>query len=508
MAAALGMTIFCLDAFTKADLSVAALYVLVLLIAVGGGRATHRSTIVGWSLACGTLTVVGYAVYALRGAGPLAGAHAAINLTILIIATILLLHAYDVEMSGAASEQSYRRVFDTLAIAIWEHDFTPVAQAVADLRSQGVSDLKAYLAEHPAFVIAARRMVRITDVNATALAMMGVPSKDMFFSHLAGFLPETDESFSDCILAIDERRPLFQAETRVVPFVGDPIDIVVTFGLGPDASLDRVPGSVLDVSQRKRLEAQVVRTREELARVRRTSALGALSATLAHEIHQPLSAVQSYADAAGRWLNRSEPDLAEAHQALQGLGRAMTCARGVMHRVRGLAGSLPLDPSPIDLTELIPSALALVAHEVAESGSRVRLNVPLYPVNVLGDEILLKQVLVDLIGNAVRAMAGTPAVDRLVDLDVHVEASRVRVRLSDRGEGWSEAVLADAFQNFYTSERSEVELGLAICRMVVHRHDGALTLSNRVDGGASVEIILPLHRAPGTPTDGEVTTTA
>jgi signal transduction histidine kinase len=493
LAAVLAAFIFWFDAFTTDDLAVASLYVLVLLIGSSVSGPARRTAIIAWATICVALAMLGYCIFESHGAPPLALAHLAISLTVLLVTTFLLLRNQSINSSKERSDRRFRIVFDTLAIAIWEHDFTPIVAELTRLRESGVTDIRRYVAEHPKFVVQMRRSVRITDVNATALTMMGVTSKQDFFSHLSGFLPETDDSFAECIVAIDERRPLFQTEAIVMPLNGAPRQVIVAFGLGPDASLDRVPGSILDVSHRRALEIQILRTREELADSHRTSAVAAMSASIAHELNQPMSAIQSYADAASRWLTRSPPNLTEARDALAGLTLGVQHARMVMQRVRALVGESRIELCEIELDGLIATTVALMRREAAEHGARI-LIIPATEetLTVNGDRILLKQVLINLITNAIQAMVNTPPDRRIVTLTLDQKDDQAVVTVADAGPGWDPAEAGKVFGSFFTTKRTGMGLGLSIAKMVVDRHDGSISRRNGTGGGAIAEVTLPL----------------
>ena len=496
-AAALAATIFCLDAFTSDDRAVASLYVLVLLIGSSVDGQIRRVAIVAWSLMCAALAVLGYWIFRPSGAPPLAVAHLGISLTVLLVATILLLRNQSMNSSIERIDRRYRIMFDTLAIAIWEHDFTVVADELKRLREIGVTDIRRYVAEHPDFVVEMRRSVRITDVNATALTMMGVASKEDFFSHLSGFLPETDDSFSECIVAIDERRPLFQTEAIVMPLNGEPRQIIVAFGLGAEATLDRVPGSILDVSHRRALETQILRTREELAEAQRSSLVSAMSASIAHELNQPMSAIQSFADAATRWLSRSPPNLKEAQEALAGLTSGVEHARTVMQRVRALVGQSRIDLCDVELEGLIATAVALMRREAAEHGARLII-IPATEetLKVRGDRILLKQVLINLITNAIQAMTDTPLDRRIVTITLDRKGDQATIEVTDAGTGWDDTETGNVFGSFFTTKRNGMGLGLSIAKRVVERHEGTINRRNADGGGAVVALTLPLSVEP------------
>lgn len=493
MAASLAVVVFLLDAFTSQALAVAVLYVLVLLTAALGDPANRRRRIIRWYATCLVLSFAGFGIFEARGAPPLAIAHLGISITVLSATAFLLLHANAMDTAVRLGERRYRNVFDTLSMAIWEHDFSPVVDEIRRVRASGVDDLRRHVEENPRFVVEMRRLVRITDVNAAALKMMGVATSEEFFSHLSDFLPESDESFAECILALDERRLLFQAETVVLPSGREPRQIIVSFGLGPDACLDRVPGSILDVTGRKALERQIARARTDLAEAQRSGALAAMSASIAHELHQPMSAIQSYADAARRWMGRSPPNPEEATAALSGLTQAVGHARTVMHRVRSLVGNARIDFAQIELRELLVTTIAMLERDAGEAGARVSIeSEDDDAILVRGDRILLKQVFVNLITNAFQAMDGVPASRRLVTLFLERGRDEVIVRVSDRGPGWDPSAASKVFGSFYTTKENGMGLGLSISRTTVERHGGKIELRPADGGGASVEVCLPL----------------
>lgn len=485
-AALLAAGIFAVDSFTRFHSGVATLYVLVLLIA---GSRMARHSLIGWALASAALATASFGI--AHGDAPSldAALRLLVSLAANAVTTALLLHRAALDARMAREERRYATMTDTLAIAIWEHDFRPVAEAVAALRAGGVTDLPGYLRAHPDFVAATRRLVRITDVNQTALDLMGVPNKAAFFRRLGDFLPDTDASFADCILAIDEQRPMFQAETQVHAADGAPIDILVAFSLAPGTSLDRVPGSILDIRQRKRLETTVERTRIELERVQRTAAIGAMSASIAHEINQPISALQSYADAAGRWLARPEPDLDEVRLSLAGLNRAVANVHAVIQRVRSLVGGGQGELVSLELGTLIDETLAIAARDLDAHGARLHFVGDANPA-VLGDAILLQHLLLNLITNALQAMEGAGVADRRIDLTLTADGAQITLLLRDHGPGLDPA-MAQPFETFATTKPGGMGLGLSICRSILDLHGGRIGLSNHPDGGALATIELP-----------------
>ncbi len=486
-ASLLALGIFWIDSFTSFHSAIATLYVVVLLLA---GAGLDRRQLIGWALSCAALTLASFMIVHRGAPASEAMLRLLVSLAANAVTAALLLHRVALDARMAREERRYATMTDTLAIAIWEHDFRPVAEAIAGVRARGVTDLAAYLRAHPDFVAETRRLVRITDVNQTALDLMGVPSKAAFFRKLGDFLPETDASFADCILAIDEQRPMFQAETQVHAADGSPIDIIVAFSLAPGTCLARVPGSILDVRPRKRLETTVERTRIELERVQRTAAIGAMSASIAHEINQPIAAVQSYAEAAARWLARPEPDLDEVRLALTGLGQAVANIHTVIRRVRSLVGGAQGEMQSLGLGSLVADTLTIAARDLDAHGARIRVS-PLGEPRVMGDSILLKHLLLNLITNALQAMEAAGVSDKRMELALEPRNGRVQLLLRDHGPGLDPAMV-QPFETFATTKPGGMGLGLSICRSIVELHDGWIALSNHPDGGAIATIDLPL----------------
>ncbi|OAN66893.1 PAS domain-containing sensor histidine kinase [Sphingomonas sp. TDK1] len=486
-AALLALGIFWIDSFTSFHSAIATLYVLVLLLA--GANLTRRQ-LLGWAVTCAALTLTSFVVVHRDAPATEAVLRLLVSIAANTVTTALLLHRITLDQRMAREERRYTTMTDTLAVAIWEHDFSCVDAAIHALRACGVTDLRAYLRAHPEFVVEIRRQVRITDVNKTALELMGVPNKAAFFRKLSDFLPETDASFADCILAIDERRPMFQAETQVIAADGTPIDIIIAFSLAPGTCLAHVPGSILDVRQRKRLESTVERTRMELERVQRTVAIGAMSASIAHEINQPISALQSYADSAARWLARPEPDLDEVRLSLAGLNQAVANVHAVIQRVRSLVGGSQGEMAPLRLGTLVADTLAIAARDLDAHGARIHVAALSEPT-VVGDRILLKHLLLNLITNALQAMESAGIADKRMDLTLHANDDHVLLLLRDHGPGLSTDI-TEPFETFATTKPGGMGLGLSICRSIVELHDGRIALSNHPDGGALAAIELPI----------------
>lgn len=355
-AASLVAVIFTVDMLTPAEMPFASLYVLVLLVA--GWDADNRE-IVAWTAGCVSLATVTFLWEVDLEHDIASDVRFGISLTA-IGCTAFLVARHSAAEALRLSELRYRTIFNTLAVAICEYDFRPAREAIEAARAGGVSDLRRYVAEHPEFVRTVRRAVRVRDANDMAVTLLGVPSKAEFFRTLGDILPDENDAFGECLLAIDEGRATFMCETRARTWNGDPLPVIVALSFPPGAGFDRITGCLVDLSDRVRMQATIDRTRAELDKALRVASLGELSASIAHEVNQPLSAVMSYAHASRRWLSRERPDLLEARAAVDSAISAAQTASEVIKRIRKLLGKIAPDRAPVLVETVISDAVRMI----------------------------------------------------------------------------------------------------------------------------------------------------
>jgi signal transduction histidine kinase/GAF domain-containing protein len=255
-------------------------------------------------------------------------------------------------------------------------------------------------------------------------------------------------------------------------------------------------GSVMDVTAIRQAEHELHKTQTDLAHVMRVTSLGELTASIAHEVNQPLGAVLINADACLSWLNHKQPNLAEAHAALERIVRDGTRAGEVIRRVRTLAKKAETKLAPLNLNDALSEALTLVQHEL--SSARVALRMELargLPV-ILADKVQLQQVILNLVINGIEAMQ--PITDRARELLIRTEqdgAQQVRVSVKDCGVGFSAEGAGQLFNTFFTTKSSGLGMGLSICRSIIEFHGGRIWAAPNVPHGATIEFTLPVNPA-------------
>ena len=255
---------------------------------------------------------------------------------------------------------------------------------------------------------------------------------------------------------------------------------------------DQLSGLFLDITDRKAAETEAELQRQEVNHLMRVSVLGELSGAIAHEVNQPLTAILSNAQAALYLLGRDSPNLVEVRDALQDIVQEDNRAGEVIQRLRGLLKKGESRSEPVDLNELVDSTTALLRSEMIDRRVTVETELAAVLPTVFGDSVQLQQVLLNLIINAMDAMASTPVEQRRVNICTReTQTGTIEVLVKDHGPGIKPANGKQVFEPFYTTKDHGLGLGLTICSTIIHKHEGTLNLKNDDAGGAIAEFSLP-----------------
>ena len=249
-----------------------------------------------------------------------------------------------------------------------------------------------------------------------------------------------------------------------------------------------------DITEGKRAEEALREMQTQLAHANRVATIGQLTATIAHEVNQPIGATVTNAMAALRWLDRPAPDLAEVRQVLGRIVREGQRAGAVVGRVRNLVKKTAPQNDRVEIDVAIREVIELTGSEALKNGVSVRTELKSGLPLVEGDRVELQQVVLNLLMNAFEALSVLEEGPR----EVRIEAGRdelggVLVAVRDTGPGLASATLEHLFRAFYTTKPSGLGLGLSICRSIIESHGGRLWASANSPRGAIFQFTVPAH---------------
>jgi len=245
-------------------------------------------------------------------------------------------------------------------------------------------------------------------------------------------------------------------------------------------------------SARRLAELEIARLRSNLAHVARINSMGELTASLAHELNQPLTAILANVHVGSRMLATGSMPSAEVREIFAEVAADARRAGEVIRRIRGLLLKEELKFVPLDIGKVLREVLVLVRTDAIMKRATMGLEIdPALPL-VRGDRVQLQQVLLNLIMNGLEAMEETPAEDRKLVIRMEKKGQQILVALQDAGVGIPEENLGQIFSPFFTSKPRGLGMGLAICRSIIEAHGGKIWPENNPAGGTTLHFSLPL----------------
>jgi len=252
-----------------------------------------------------------------------------------------------------------------------------------------------------------------------------------------------------------------------------------------------VSGAVRDVTERTRAEEALRQAKADLARSNRVTTMGELSASLAHEVNQPIAAAITNANTCLRWLSRDQPDLEEARAAASRIVQDGRRAGEIVNRVHLLFKKDNAQRELVDLNEIIREMMVLLYSEAIEFGVIVRTKLAADLPQVMGDRVQLQQVLMNLMINSIDAMKDVDGTRELTIKSQRTENGQVLISVSDTGAGLPPQQADKIFDAFFTTKPDGTGMGLRISRSIVESHGGRLWASDNSPRGATFQFTLP-----------------
>jgi PAS domain S-box-containing protein len=344
---------------------------------------------------------------------------------------------------------------------------------------------------------------RIIDANQAFLDMVGYAREDLVSGRLrwTELTPaewrDADEQIIAELKAVGTLHP---REKEYFRKDGTRVPVLVAralFEWKPDEGVS----FVIDMTDRKRAEEKLraserrlLDAQMELAHVTRVTTLGEMTASIAHEVNQPLAAVAANAEACLRWLDRATPDLDAARRSVEWVINDNNRASEVIRRVRALAKKTENEQVPLDVNDVVRDTIALVQRELVSHQVSLRTEFASALPMILTDPVQLQQVIINLVMNGIEAMQSvTDRPRELVIRSRQDEKRQVLVSVTDCGVGIPAENADRLFNAFFTTKPSGMGMGLSICRSIIEAHGGRLWATANVPHGAAFQFTLPVN---------------
>lgn len=254
-------------------------------------------------------------------------------------------------------------------------------------------------------------------------------------------------------------------------------------------------GAVMDITATRRADEELHQTRAKLAHFARVTTLGELTASIAHEVNQPLTGVMTSGNACLRWLDNQPPDIKKARQSVDRMIRDADRASQVVERVRNLAKKAPPHKIWLDINETVEEIISLTRREVRQNHILLRTQLSIDVPLVLADRIQVQQVILNLFVNAIESLSATSNGLRELLVTTGKDTSNgVILSVVDSGSGLDQEKLEDIFDSFYTTKREGMGMGLAVSRSIIEAHGGRLWASPNEPRGANFRFTLPIDQ--------------
>jgi len=395
------------------------------------------------------------------------------------------------------NEERYRRLFQRMPIALWRVDPRGVKPLLGDARDAGVTDLVAHFNRHPELLDLAMDSITIAEVNDLTVQLFGGRSGVDFIRPIRSYWTARPDTLRRVIGARYRGLPQYTEETQVCGIDGRVVDVVMSMAFPPpdDIDGDCLVG-MIDITDRRQAEAQLRELQDEFAHAARISMLSELTASIAHELRQPLAAITTHGDATMRWLATEPPAVDRAVKGLEGILKATERASAIIQRIHRMAINEAAQCTSVDVNAAIADTALFVKHDLQSRQVALVLNLEDGLPPVFGDEVQLQQVIHNLIRNSAQAIAEGQCSRRCVTVSTARQGDHIEIVVEDTGPGIRPEQAGRLFTAFETTKQGGMGIGLTLCRSIVTSHGGTIEPDMSFCDGARFRIALPLQVSP------------
>ncbi len=451
---AVAAAIFVVDVNTNSNITVSVLYVIVVLLT---GRSSPMRTILLVSIGCAALTVIALFMSPPGESLRVGVLNDSLSITANVITTFLVLRAH----SAHVQLREHASLLELSHDAVFSRDMGDV----------------------------------ITFWNRAAEELYGWTCEEAVGRSVHELLETTFPEPIEDIYAELRRTGRWRGE--LVHRKRDGTQVIAASRWSLHRDRQGQPAAILetdnDITESRRAQESLQQAQSDLARFNRVMLMGEMTASISHEINQPISGAITNANAALHWLAAEPPNVEEVRKSLERITKDGHRASEVIGRVRALARKMPPRKDPLDINETVGEVLALTERELQGNSVKVSVRFSRDLPLTRGDRIQIQQVILNLVVNAIEAMKGTSETHRQLSVSTGPDSANLFVEVRDTGSGLAAAQRERLFQSFYTTKEGGMGMGLSLSRSIVEAHGGRLYAAANEPNGAVFRFTLPVE---------------